>query len=73
MKFLNLALKNKEKYPTSFDDLYDAMIVRKIRTKYTVNQELAIIRQKDTKPQEFAEYNSFVERCKIEIKKELGR
>lgn len=73
MNFLKLALKNKEKDPTSFDELYESMIIRKIRQKYTVNQELAILRQRDTKPEEFAEYNAFVERCKVETKEELGR
>jgi predicted outer membrane protein len=72
MKFLKLALKNKEKDPASFDELYENMIIRKIRERYTVNQELAILRQRDAKPHEFAEYNAFVERCKAEVKKELG-
>lgn len=72
MKFLRLALKNKEKDPASFDELYENMIIRKIRERYTVNQELAILRQRDRKPAEFAEYNAFVERCKAEIKEELG-
>jgi hypothetical protein len=72
MKFLKLALKNKEKDSASFDELYESMIIRKIREKYTVNQELAILRQRDSKPSEFAEYNAFVERCKAEVKEELG-
>ena len=71
MKFLRLALKNKEKDPASFDELYENMIIRKIRAKYTINQELAILRQRDSKPAEFAEYNAFVERCKNEAKAEL--
>ena len=72
MNFLKLALKNKEKDPASFDELYEAMVIRKIRTKYTVNQELAILRQRDIKPAEFAEYNAFVEQCKVDVKKVLG-
>ena len=72
MKFLKLALKNKEVDSKSFDELYENLIIRKIRTKYTVSQELAILRQRDTKPVEFAEYNTFVELCKTEAKKELG-
>ena len=72
MKFLKLALKNKEVDAKSFDELYENLIIRKIRTKYTVSQELAILRQRDTKPVEFAEYNTFVELCKTEAKKELG-
>lgn len=72
MKFLKLALKNKEVDAKSFDELYENLIIRKIRAKYTVSQELAILRQRDTKPVEFAEYNTFVELCKTEAKKELG-
>lgn len=71
MKNLKLAIKNKEVEPKSFDVLYESMIIRKIRTKYSVNQELAILRQRDTKPEEFAEYNAYVEKCKKEIKEEL--
>ena len=66
-----IAKRNKEKNPKSFDELYESEIIRKIRKRYTVNQELAILRQRDTKPQEFAEYNAFVEQCKAEVKEEL--
>jgi len=68
---LALARKNKEKNPKSYEELYESEIIRKIRKRYTVNQELAILRQRDTKPQEFAEYNAFVEQCKAEVKEEL--
>lgn len=72
MKFLRLALKNRDKNPESWDDLYETIIIRKIRERYSVNQELAILRQKDSKPDEFAEYNSFVEKCKSEVKQEMN-
>lgn len=71
MNFLRLANKNKKSDAKSWDELYEGMVIRKIRKKYTVNQELAILRQKDTKTNEFDEYNAFVEKCKIEAKKEL--
>lgn len=71
MKFLRLAKKNREVNPDSFDRLYESRIIRKIRERYSVNQELAILRQRDSKPEEFAEYNAFVERCKVEVKAEL--
>ena len=71
MRHLKLAKKNREVAPKAFDELYENMIIRKIRARYTVNQELAILRQKDSKPSEFAEYNSFVEQCKSETRKEL--
>ena len=68
---IKLARKNREVNPKSWETLYENMIIRKIRSKYTVNQELAILRQRDSKPEEFAEYNDFVERCKVEVKEEL--
>ena len=50
---------------------YENKIVALIRQKYNVNQELAILRQRDAKPQEFAEYNEYVEQCKEQVKNEL--
>ena len=50
---------------------YESEIIRRIRKRYTVNQELAILRQRDTKPIEFAEYDAYVERCKAEVKAEM--
>lgn len=50
---------------------YEDLIVSKIREKYSLDQELAILRQRDSKPQEFAEYNDYVEKCKAEAKQEM--
>lgn len=72
MKNLRLARKNREVNPESWDKLYESEIIRRIRKRYTVNQELAILRQRDSKSQEFAEYNAFVEKCKADVKEELG-
>jgi len=49
-------------------DLVNAMV----RTRYAVNDELALMRQRDTKADEFAAYNDFVEACKAEAKALLG-
>lgn len=51
---------------------YPQLVEKKIRTKYSVSAELAILRQRDTKPEEFAEYNAFCELCKAEAKTELN-
>lgn len=51
---------------------YKQLVEHKIRTRYTVSDELAILRQRDIKPQEFEEYNAFCEQCKVEAKQELG-
>ena len=45
---------------------YEQRIVNRIREVYSVDDELAILRQRDTKPEEFAEYNAFVENIKEE-------
>lgn len=47
---------------------YDAEVNRLIRQKYTASQEFSILRQRDEKPEEFAEYNEYCEWCKSEIK-----
>ena len=44
--------------------------VEKIRARYTVDDELALLRQRDVKPDEFAEYNAYCEACKAEARAE---
>ena len=51
---------------------YPQLVENKIRKKYSMSAELAILRQRDTKPEEFAEYNAFCELCKVEAKTELN-
>ena len=53
------------------DALYAQEVERRIRKKYTLSQEMAILRQRDTKPEEFAEYDAFAEQCKAEAKAEV--
>ncbi len=60
--------KYNERKQKQDNDEYENKIVALIRQKYNVNQELAILRQRDAKPQEFAEYNEYVEQCKQEVK-----
>lgn len=47
--------------PISYKDI----VVALIRTKYSLSDELGILRQANKKKGEFEEYNSFVEECKI--------
>ena len=65
---------NVEKYNVRKQALaneeYENKIVALIRQKYNINQELAILRQRYTKPEEFAEYNEYVEQCKKQVKNE---
>ena len=46
------------------EEQYKQRIVNLVRERYSVDDELAILRQRDSKVEEFAEYNSFVENCK---------
>lgn len=45
---------------------YKERIISRIRETYSVDDELAILRQRDTKPEEFEQYNAFVEQIKAE-------
>ena len=60
--------KYKSRKETEAKIEYENKIVTLIRKKYNINQELAILRQRDTKPEEFAEYHKYVEQCKAQVK-----
>lgn len=47
---------------------YDEAVNTKIRERYTESQEFAILRQKDEKPTEYAEYYAYCEECKAYVK-----
>lgn len=48
-----------------------AKIVELIRERYDQDDENGILRQRDTKPEEFAEFNAYVEECKVRAVAEL--
>lgn len=50
---------------------YGEMVNGLIRRKYTLSEELAILRQRDTKAEEFEAYNQYAEQCKKEIKESI--
>lgn len=50
---------------------YDEAVNQKIRERYTESQEFAILRQRDEKPEEFAEYYAYCEECKKSVKENL--
>ena len=47
---------------------YSEKVVSLIREKYSLDEELAIQRQRDTKPEEFQEYFNYCEECKAKCK-----
>ena len=61
-----LVLKNISK-----DRLYPNLVSRLIRERYSVDDEMAILRQRDTKPEEYETYNAFCEECKAKAREEI--
>lgn len=51
---------------------YKAKIVELIRQRYDQDDENGILRQRDSKPGEFAEYDAYVEQCKAEARQSLA-
>lgn len=46
----------------------DKIIEGLIRERYSLSEELAIQRQRDTKPEEFEAYFNYCEECKVKAK-----
>ena len=63
---------NKERVLTSEqkEKLRSEKIVKLIRKKYSVDEELAILRQKDSKPNKFKEYFSYATECVNKVPKD---
>ena len=51
---------------------YPNNVAKLIRQRYSLNDELAILRQRDEKPSEYQEYFAYCEECKSKAKQELG-
>lgn len=49
---------------------YEERVEQLIRERYSLSAELAIQRQRDTKPLEFGEYFAYCEECKVNAKKD---
>lgn len=52
----------------TYSPSYDERVELLIRERYSLSQELAIQRQRDTKVEEFNEYFSYCEECKTRAK-----
>ena len=64
---VRLAVKNG-----TINRVYGDLVNRKIRRRYSLSEELSVMRKRDEKPEEFAEFNAYVEECKREAKSYLG-
>lgn len=50
---------------------YETLVEKLIRKRYAISQELAILRQRDSKPEEYTAYFEHAENCKLTAKKEI--
>jgi hypothetical protein len=55
----------------AMDALYPEYVSHLIHEKYTINAELALLRQMNSEPSDFAEYNEFAEQCKAKARREI--
>lgn len=51
---------------------YNEEVNSMIRQRYSLSEELAILRQRDSKPDEFEAYNEYAEYCKMEVKRRMA-
>ena len=51
--------------------MYPNLVSRLIRERYSVDDEMAILRQRDEKPDEYQAYFAFCEECKARAKAEI--
>lgn len=50
----------------------DAMIAMVINSKYSISDQIAILRQKDDKPEEYEAFYEFAEQVKADVKAEYA-
>ena len=62
--------KFEHEYWISID--YAEAVDNEIRKRYSASEEFAILRQRDSKPEEYAEYYAYCEECKAYIKKMIA-
>lgn len=51
---------------------YDDAVNSKIRHRYSVSEEFAILRQRDEKPEEYSAYYVYCEECKKRVKEMMA-
>lgn len=61
-----------DEVPKYTDAEYSERVNALIRERYSDSEELSILRQRDEKPTQFAEYFAFCEDCKKRAKAELN-
>ena len=73
MNFSKLARANKESNPEAYNAYRSYLIEKMVEKRYSPKQEIAILRQRDTKPDEYKAYFDYVEQCKAEVNDILSK
>lgn len=47
---------------------YSHLVDEKISQRYSISEQIALLRQRDEKPEEFAAFYEYAEACKAEVK-----
>ena len=69
---MNYELLKKNKVDAAaYHRVYASLIEAEIRKVYSLSDEIAILRQAQSKPDEFDKYNAYVEQCKSLIQSQL--
>lgn len=71
-EYIEVEKSDLPELPT-FEIPYEEKVVALIREKYSLDEELAIQRQRDTKPDEFQTYFTYCEECKERAKGKLEK
>lgn len=58
--------------PPYTKDEYDAEVERLISERYSYGKEIEINRERDTKPESYAEYLAYVDQCKVSARENLA-
>lgn len=62
--------KAEKEYLQSID--YDEAVNNEIRKRYSASEEFAILRQRDSKQEEYSAYYAYCEECKAYVKKMIA-
>ena len=73
MDFLKLIEKNTAHNSKLLEKFKNTEIQKRIRVKYSLEDELAVQRKRDTEPEEFKAYYDYVEQCKTEVKELISK
>ena len=57
-------IRNEEDYGNQVNDL--------IRRRYSLSEELSLLRQRDSKQEEYQKYNAYCEECKKTVKDKIS-